>query len=91
MRPFTLASSSSKENGFGMRVKSCLPSTSRENFASLGINSHDLHTVDSRAHPLEGDRREPTSIATRLKSFVESNVGCLLLKIKTAKCQSIQF
>jgi hypothetical protein len=52
MRRFALVSSSSKEKDFSMRVKSCFPSTSREDFFSLGINSHDLHTGGPRAHPL---------------------------------------
>ena len=63
MQRFTLASSSAKENGFGMRVKSCLDSTSRESFASLGINSHDSHAGGARAHLPERNKLDPTSIA----------------------------
>jgi transketolase C-terminal domain/subunit len=73
MRHFTLVTSSSKENGFGVRVKSCLPSTNRENLASLGINSRDSHAGGSRTHLLERNNLDPASIASRLKSFVESN------------------
>jgi len=61
------------EGGFGMRVKSCLPSTSRENFASLGIDSYDSHSGGSRAHLLERNNLDPTSIAFRLRSFIESS------------------
>jgi len=64
MRPSTLASSSSKEDGFGMRVKSYFPSKSREHFASLGINSHDSHAGGSRAHLPKRNKLDPTSNAT---------------------------
>jgi transketolase len=61
------------EGGFGMRAKSSLPNTSRENFASLGIDSYDAHSGGSRAHLLQKNNLDPISIEARLRSFIEKN------------------